>query len=83
MNTPGMRAGGLARSMDGWQRWGYVDVPPSERDAFERWLELEKRSSSDYQAVVHRESGPGRRCDLLIAFRTCVSCQVGDFGAPG
>ena len=59
MNTPGMRAGGLARSMDGWQRWGYVDVPPSERDAFERWLELEKRSSSDYQAVVIENPAPG------------------------
>ena len=59
MNTPGMRAGGLARSMDAWRGWDFVRVPVSERGAFERWLELEKRSSSDYQTVVLENPAPG------------------------
>jgi hypothetical protein len=61
MNTPGMRAGGLARSMDAWRGWDFARVPPSEQDAFERWLELEKRSSSDYQTVVLENPAPGDR----------------------
>jgi len=58
MTMPGMRAGGLARSMDAWRGWGFVTIPGSERDAFERWLELEKRSSSDYQTVVLENPAP-------------------------
>ena len=52
INTPGMRAAGLARSLDGWRSWGYVDMPASERDAFDRWFDLEHRSSADFQTVV-------------------------------
>ena len=59
MNTPGMRAGGLARSMDAWRGWDFVRIPASERAAFDRWLELEKRSSSDYQTVVLENPAPG------------------------
>ena len=59
MNTPGMSAGGLARSIDSWRGWEYVTIPPSERGAFTRWLELERRSSSDYQSVVLENPAPG------------------------
>ena len=58
MNTPGMPAAGLARSMDAWRGWGFVGVPASERTAFDRWFELEKRSSSDYQTVVLENPAP-------------------------
>lgn len=59
LDTPGKRAGGLARSIDAWRRWGFVDIPASEIDAFDRWLELERRSSSDYQTVVLENPAPG------------------------
>lgn len=52
IDTPGMPATGLARSLDHWRSWGFVDVPSSERDAFDRWFELERRSSADFQTVV-------------------------------
>lgn len=50
--TPGLPAGGLARALDHWRSWGYVDIPAGERVAFERWFDLERRSSADYQTVV-------------------------------
>jgi len=49
---PGRPAAGLARSLDHWRSWGFVDVPPTEREAFDRWFDLERRSSADYQTVV-------------------------------
>lgn len=57
--TPGSPAGGLARSLDEWRRWGYVDIPSSERAVFDRWFDLEKRSSADYQTVVVENPVPG------------------------
>lgn len=51
-DAPGASASGLARSLDHWRSWGYVDLPASEREAFERWFDLERRSSADYQTIV-------------------------------
>jgi len=55
IDTPGMPAAGLARSLDHWRTWGYVDIPASERDAFDRWFDFEQRSSADFQTVVLEE----------------------------
>jgi hypothetical protein len=50
--TPDLPAEGLARHLDAWRRWGVVSIPESERRSFERWFELELRSSADFQTVV-------------------------------
>lgn len=50
--TPGRPARGLARHLDAWRRWGYVEVPAGERAAFDRWVELEHRALTDFQTVV-------------------------------
>ena len=67
--TPGQPAAGLARSLDEWRRWGYVHVPSSLRATFDRWYDLERRSSADYQTVVlappdvrPNQADPGERC---------------------
>jgi hypothetical protein len=64
LDTAGMRAAGLARSLDDWRRWGFVEVPPSERAAFDRWFDLERRSTADFQTVVVETPlpGDGQRC---------------------
>jgi hypothetical protein len=50
--TPGFPAGGLARHLDSWRRSGFVSIPGSDRNAFDRWFELEQRSSADFQTIV-------------------------------
>jgi len=55
IDTPGMPAAGLARSLDHWRTWGYAGIPTSERDAFDRWFDFEQRSSADFQTVVLEE----------------------------
>ncbi len=62
--TPDLPATGLARHLDSWRRSGFVSIPASDRDAFDRWFELEQRSSADYQTiVVEQPSAPDdRRC---------------------
>jgi hypothetical protein len=57
--TDGTPAGGLARQMDQWMRWGLVTIPSTERDNFDRWFELEHRSVMDYQTVVVENAAPG------------------------
>ena len=62
--TPDLPATGLARHLDRWWRSGLASIPASDRDAFDRWFELEQRSSADYQTiVVEQPSAPDdRRC---------------------
>ena len=62
--TPNLSAAGLARHLDGWRRSGYVTIPSDERDAFDRWFELEQRSSADYQTIVFEQPSASdeRRC---------------------
>jgi hypothetical protein len=62
--TPGLPAGGLARHLDSWRRSGFVSIPAPDRNAFDRWFELEQRSSADYQTiVVEQPNAPDdRRC---------------------
>jgi hypothetical protein len=62
--TPEHPARGLARHLDGWRRFGFVTIPDERRDAFDRWFELEQRSSADYQTIViEQPSAPDeRRC---------------------
>ncbi len=62
--TPDLPATGLARHLDTWRRSGFVSIPAAERDAFDRWFELELRSSADYQTIVlEQPSAPDdRRC---------------------
>jgi hypothetical protein len=62
--TPDLPAAGLARHLDGWRRSGFVMIPDDHRDAFDRWFELEQRSSADYQTIViEQPSAPDdRRC---------------------
>ena len=62
--TPGLPASGLARHLDSWRRSGFVAVPAPQRNAFDRWFELEQRSSADYQTIVlEQPSAPDdRRC---------------------
>ena len=62
--TPGFPAGGLARHLDSWRRSGFVSIPGSDRNAFDRWFELEQRSSADFQTiVVEQPNAPDdRRC---------------------
>ena len=64
LTTPGLPAAGLARHLDSWRRAGYVDIPAAEREQFDRWFELEQRSSADYQTiVVEQPSAPDQvRC---------------------
>jgi hypothetical protein len=50
--TRGAPAAGLARSLHEWRLWGYVEVAADARGAFDRWYDLERRSSADYQSVV-------------------------------
>jgi hypothetical protein len=50
--TPDLPAAGLARHLDVWRRSGFVMIPDDQRDAFDRWFELEQRSSADYQTIV-------------------------------
>jgi hypothetical protein len=62
--TPGLDATGMARHLDEWRRSGLVTIPSAEREGFDRWFELEQRSSADYQMiVVEQPSAPDdRRC---------------------
>jgi hypothetical protein len=62
--TPDLPAAGLARHLDGWRRSGFVTIPDDRREAFDRWFELEQRSSADYQTVViEQPSAPAeQRC---------------------
>ena len=67
--TPGRPAAGLARSLEVWQRWGYAHIPAALDASFQRWFDLERRSSSDYQTVVLAPPGidpthqdPAARC---------------------
>lgn len=62
--TPGLPASGLARHLDSWRRSRFVAVPAPQRTAFDRWFELEQRSSADYQTIVlEQPSAPDdRRC---------------------
>jgi hypothetical protein len=50
--SPDLPAAGLARHLDRWRRSGFVSIPSDQRDAFDRWFELEQRSSADYQTIV-------------------------------
>jgi hypothetical protein len=52
LDTPGEPAHGLARQLDAWRRWGYVELPAAERAALDRWVELEHRALTDFQTVV-------------------------------
>jgi hypothetical protein len=62
--TPGSPATGLARHLDRWRRMGSVSIPASEETAFDRWFDLEQRSSADYQTIVVEQPGTaaGRAC---------------------
>ena len=67
--TPGRPAAGLARSLEAWQRWGDAHIPAALDASFQRWFDLERRSSSDYQTVVLAPPGidpthqdPAARC---------------------
>ena len=64
LSTPGLAATGLARNLDNWRRFGLVSIEPAERDAFDRWFELEHRSSADYQTIVLEQpsASDDRRC---------------------
>ncbi|MET0909432.1 MAG: hypothetical protein ABWZ99_08175 [Ilumatobacteraceae bacterium] len=52
LTTPELPATGLARHLDGWQRSGIVSIPAAVGEDFARWLQLEQRSSADYQTIV-------------------------------
>jgi hypothetical protein len=67
--TPGRPAVGLARAFEEWHRWGYVHIPGARAASFQRWFDLERRSSSDYQTVALAPPGidpthqdPAARC---------------------
>jgi hypothetical protein len=64
LTTPDLPAAGLARHLDEWRRSGFVIIPDDHREAFDRWFELEQRSSADYQTIViEQPSAPDeRRC---------------------
>ncbi len=51
--TPDEPAAGVARDLEAWRLWGYVRVPSDQRQAFDRWVELERRVMvTDYQTLV-------------------------------
>ena len=50
--SPDSPATGLARHLDGWQRSGIVSIPAAVGEDFAHWLQLEQRSSADYQTIV-------------------------------
>ena len=80
--TPGLLAAGLARHLDSWRRAGYVDIPAAERDQFDRWFELEQRSSADYQTIVV-EQPSARRTPLLISSAGVTRLASRRFPRPG
>ena len=52
LTTPDLPATGLARHLDGWQRSGIVSIPAAVGEDFAHWLQLEQRSSADFQTIV-------------------------------
>jgi hypothetical protein len=52
LTSPDLPAAGLARHLDGFRRSGFVTIREDQRDSFDRWFELEQRSSADYQTIV-------------------------------
>lgn len=62
--TPDAPADGLARLLDHWRSWGHVDMPSPVSAELDRWFELERRATSDFQTVVleNPTSGETARC---------------------
>lgn len=50
--TPDAPASELARHLEAWRLSGYVRVPSDEREALDRWVELERRVLTEYQTLV-------------------------------
>jgi hypothetical protein len=61
LGTEGMQAAGLARQLAIWRSWGIVDVPETEREAFDRWVDLEERAIHDFQTIVIENPVAGDR----------------------
>ncbi len=60
--SPDSPATGLARHLDGWRRSGIVSIPAAVGEDFAHWLQLEQRSSADYQTIVlEQPSAPDNR----------------------
>ena len=55
--TPDEPAAGLARHLEAWRLRGHVRVPSDQRQAFDRWVELDGRVVKDYQTVALLPAG--------------------------
>jgi hypothetical protein len=52
LSTPDAPATSLARHLAAGRQWGDVRIPSDQRQAFDRWVELEQREVIAYQALV-------------------------------
>ncbi len=52
LETPGRNATGLAALLGPWPNWGVLDVPAELEDEFDRWTDLQKRSTVDIVTVL-------------------------------
>jgi hypothetical protein len=52
LETPGRSATGLAALLGPWPNWGVLDVPAELEDEFDRWIDLQKRSTADIVTVL-------------------------------
>jgi hypothetical protein len=52
LETPGRSATGLAALLGPWPNWGVLDVPAELEDEFNRWIDLQKRSTADIVTVL-------------------------------
>jgi hypothetical protein len=52
LETPGRSATGLAALLGRWPDWGVVDVPAELEGEYDRWIDLQKRSTADNVTVL-------------------------------
>jgi hypothetical protein len=60
MSTPGRAASGLARHLEGADRFGLVEMPAQARDQVGRWVELQTRAALDDVTVLLAPATPVR-----------------------
>jgi hypothetical protein len=72
LSSPGTPATGLATVLAPWTGWGVVDVPADLQDDFDRWVDLETRSSLEVVTILLAPPRPDRSgARLPVTHRFC------------